>query len=177
MMISPEGRSMTTIATRSIIRAALLSATLAFAASPHLAIAQSGSAGGSIGNTDKTLSGSRKVVRESAPARPSRASRSEPRERRSTRRSSGGGDSFDGAWLVASVGRPCGAASEAVLISSGRIVGQYTSGRVTANGQATGSGSSGGVSWTSSGKFSGRRGSGTFRRSDGCVGTWTASKQ
>lgn len=170
---------MTTIATRSIIRAALLSATLAFAASPHLAVAQSGSAGGSIGNTDKTLSGSRKVVRESAPSRPARTGRSESHERRSAKRSSrtSGGDNFDGAWLVASVGRPCGAASEAVLISSGRIVGQYTSGRVTASGQATGSGSSGGVSWTSSGKFSGRRGSGTFRRSDGCVGTWTASKQ
>ena len=167
---------MTTIALRPIVSAALLSTVLAFSALPQLAVAQSGSAGGSIGNTDKTLSGSRKVIRESAPARPSRASRSEPRERRSTRRSSGG-DSFDGAWLVASVGRPCGAASEAVLISSGRIVGQYTSGRVTANGQATGSGSSGGVSWTSSGRFSGRHGSGTFRRSDGCVGTWTASKQ
>lgn len=170
---------MTTIAPRSIVSAALLSAVLAFSALPQLAAAQSGSAGGSIGNTDKTMSGSRKAVRESAPARPSRAGRSESRERRSTRRSSGGGsgDHFDGAWLVASVGRPCGAASEAVLISSGRIVGQYTSGRVSAGGQASGSGSSGGVSWTSTGRFSGRHGAGTFRRSDGCVGTWTASKQ
>jgi hypothetical protein len=34
-----------------------------------------------------------------------------------------------------------------------------------------------GVSVTSSGHLSGRNGSGAFRRSDGCNGTWTASKQ
>jgi hypothetical protein len=33
------------------------------------------------------------------------------------------------------------------------------------------------LSWSSSGRFSGSSGSGTFRRSDGCSGTWTASKQ
>jgi hypothetical protein len=169
---------MTLTISRSIVRVALLAVTLPAAALPQLAAAQSGSAGGSIGNTDKAVTGSRKAVREAEPSRPARASRSEPRERRSARRSTGSSaDNFDGAWLVASVGRPCGAASEAVLISSGRLVGQYTSGRVSASGQASGAGAAGGVSWTSSGRFSGRHGSGTFRRSDGCAGTWTASKQ
>jgi hypothetical protein len=56
-------------------------------------------------------------------------------------------------------------------------LGQYSSGQVSPNGTATGSGASGGVTWTSFGHLSGRGGSGTFQRSDGCVGSWTASKQ
>jgi hypothetical protein len=35
----------------------------------------------------------------------------------------------------------------------------------------------GGITYTGAGRLSGRNGSGTFRRSDGCSGTWTASKQ
>jgi len=160
-----------------VARSALLSAALAFVAAPNLACAQSGSAGGSIGNDEKSLSGTRKAVREAEPSRPPRASRREPRDSHRAARRSGGGGSVDGAWAVTSIGRPCGAGSEAIVITSGRIVGQFTNGHVSPSGAATGAGASGGVSWTSSGRFSGRHGSGSFRRSDGCVGTWTASKQ
>lgn len=44
---------------RAFCEAALLSAALAIVAVPGMARAQSGSAGGSIGNDEKSLSGSR----------------------------------------------------------------------------------------------------------------------
>ncbi|MCG6203180.1 hypothetical protein LPW26_00900 [Rhodopseudomonas sp. HC1] len=143
---------------------------------PNLAGAQSGSAGGSLGDGEKSLSGSRapRSVESPAPVRPRKPAREKPRAARS---GGGGGATFDGAWAVVSVGRPCGGASEAIVISGGRFAGQYTSGQVSPSGQTSGAGSANGISWTSSGRFSARSGSGTFRRSDGCVGTWTASKQ
>ncbi|MGP9811861.1 hypothetical protein ACTZWT_10150 [Rhodopseudomonas sp. NSM] len=170
---------------RSVTRAALLSAALTIVCLPGSAAAQSGSAGGSIGNTEKSLSGSRATPRTVEPAaRPARRSKPAAAPARPAARKSGGGGSggggggnFDGAWSVSSVGTPCGGATEAIVITSGRIIGQYTSGRVAPNGSTTGAGSANGISWTSSGRFSARSGSGSFRRSDGCVGRWTASKQ
>lgn len=154
-------------------RAALLGFALGLLIQP--ASAQSGSAGGSLGDGEKSLSGSRapRSVESSSPARPRKPARDKPR----AARSGGGGASFDGAWAVVSVGRPCGGASEAIVISGGRFAGQYTSGTVAPSGQTSGAGSANGISWTSSGRFSVHSGSGTFRRSDGCVGAWTASKQ
>lgn len=160
---------------RTAARCALLSVALAVVV-PAMAAAQSGSAGGSIGNDSQSLSGTRKARTVEPEDRGE--SRARPREpRRPARRESGGGGSIEGAWAVASVGRPCGAGTEAIVISSGRIIGQFTNGHVSPSGQATGAGASNGVSWTSTGRFSGRQGSGSFRRSDGCVGSWTATKQ
>jgi hypothetical protein len=166
---------------RYLVKAALLSATLAVVALPGAAHAQSGSAGGSIGNDEKSLSGTRQAPRAVEPSKPARRGKPEAEElRRASRKSGGvgnGGGNFDGAWAVSSVGTPCGSAAETVVISSGRIEGQYSSGQVSPNGSATSSGSGGGITWNSSGRFSARSGSGSFRRSDGCVGSWTASKQ
>ncbi|WP_041798845.1 hypothetical protein [Rhodopseudomonas palustris] len=168
---------------RFVTRAALLSAAFAVVGLPGPAGAQSGSAGGSIGNTEKSLSGTRATPRTVEPAKPARRSKPAAETTRPAARKSGGGGAgagggnFDGAWSVASVGTPCGGATEAIVITSGRIIGQYTSGRVAPNGATTGAGSANGISWTSSGRFSARSGSGSFRRSDGCVGRWTASKQ
>jgi hypothetical protein len=148
---------------------------------PSTAFAQSGSAGGSIGNDEKSLSGSREVPRTAEPATPARRGTPDAEEpRRALRKSAGGGNgggNFDGAWIFSSVGTPCGAASEAAVITSGRILGQYGTGQVSSNGSATGIGAAGGITWRSIGRLSARGGSGTFRRSDGCVGTWTAAKQ
>jgi hypothetical protein len=158
---------------------ALLTA-LAIAVSPGTAFAQSGSAGGSIGNDEKSLSGSRSVE----PERPARRSRPQAEEPRSSapRRSGGGGGggggggNFDGAWAVVSVG--CGGTStSAVVVTSGRIIGEGLSGTVSANGSAHSVGNYNGITVISSGHVSGRSGSGTFRRSDGCVGSWTSAKQ
>jgi hypothetical protein len=167
---------------RSLVETILLAALLAFVAFPDTARAQSGSAGGSIGNDEKSLSGSRETPRAVEPSKParSRTQEAEP-PRRAARKSGsdggGGGGSFDGAWVVVAVGAPCGSSSERIVISSGRIAGEMTNGQVSPNGSTTGAGSAGGVSWTSSGRFSGRGGSGSFVRSDGCTGRWTASKQ
>jgi len=161
-------------------RTSVLAALLLALAAPS-ALAQSGSAGGSIGNDEKSLSGPRQ---DSSPARSAEpapsARRSKPaEEQRSSSRGGGGsgGGSFDGAWSVTSVG--CGGSSSgATVVTSGRVVGQGVSGTVSANGSVRTFGQGeGGITYTGAGRLSGRSGSGTFRRSDGCSGTWTASKQ
>jgi hypothetical protein len=161
---------------RHLIKAVLLSATLAIVALPGLARAQSGSAGGSIGNDEKSLSGSRETPRAAEPSKPARRSKTETEAPSRAPRNSGGGD-IDGAWILTSVGTPCGSSTDAVVISSGRMVGQYGTSQVSPNGGVSGIGSAGSLSWTMSGRFSGRSGSGTFRRSDGCAGSWTGAKQ
>jgi hypothetical protein len=167
---------------RYLTKAALLSATLAIVALPGLARAQSGSAGGSIGNDEKSLSGSRekpRAVESSKPARRAKPDSDEPRRasRRSGGEGSGGGGGFDGSWVAVAVGTPCGSSTERFVISGGRISGDLSSGSVSPNGATRTGGSVQGLSWTSTGRFSARSGSGSFVRSDGCTGRWTASKQ
>ena len=99
-----------------------------------LAHAQSGSAGGSIGNDEKSLSGSR------APESSKAARRSEPeadKPRRAGRKSGGGGgDNFDGAWIVSGVGVTCqGTSSNAVVVTSGKIIGETARGTVSPDGR------------------------------------------
>ena len=153
--------------------------TIAFGTGP--ALAQSGSAGGSIGNDEKSLSGSREAPRSVEPQKPARRSKPEAEEPRRASRPSGGGGggdgNFDGSWVAVAVGTPCGSSSERFVVSGGRISGELSSGSVSPNGATRSGGSAGGLSWTSSGRFAGRSGSGSFARSDGCSGRWTASKQ
>jgi hypothetical protein len=167
---------------RYFVKAALLSVTIATVAMPDLARAQSGSAGGSIGNDEKSLSGSRQAPRTVERARPARRSKPEAVEpRRASRKSGGnaggGGGNFDGAWVLTSVGNSCASSTDTVVITSGRMVGQYGTAQVSPNGSVSGVGSAGSLSWTMSGRFSGRSGGGSFRRSDGCTGSWSGSKQ
>ncbi|MGE9010236.1 hypothetical protein ACO2JO_16750 [Leptospira interrogans] len=164
---------------RYLAKAALLSATLAIVALPEMARAQSGSSGGSIGNDEKSLSGSRATPRAVEPAKPARRSKPEAEAPRRAPRSSGGGGAgnLDGAWVLTSVGTPCGSSTDTVVVSGGKMVGQYGTAQVSPNGSVSGVGSAGSLSWTMSGRFSGRSGGGSFRRSDGCIGSWTGSKQ
>jgi hypothetical protein len=140
------------------------------------ALAQSGSVGGSIGKGDKSISGSQEPARALPQQQPAA-----PRAKASSRASSGGGGgggNFDGAWAVSAVGVTCqGGSQSAVVVTSGRIIGQGVSGQVSANGTVSTVGNSNGITIISSGKLSGRSGSGTFRQSDGCTGRWTAMKQ
>lgn len=160
---------------RFIVKAALLSAIVAL---PDMARAQSGSAGGSIGNDEKSLSGSRTTPRAVEPEKPARRSKPEAEApRRAPRSSGGGGGNLDGAWVLTSVGTPCASSTDTVVVTSGRMVGQYGTGQVSSNGSVSGTGSAGSLSWTMSRRFSGRSGGGSFRRSDGCAGSWTGSKQ
>lgn len=147
------------------------------------ALAQSGSAGGSIGNDEKSLSGSREKPRSAEPSKAARRANPDSDEpRRASRRSGGegsggGGGNFDGSWVAVAVGTPCGSSTERFVISGGRISGDLSSGSVSPNGATRTGGSVQGLSWTSTGRFSARNGSGSFVRSDGCTGRWTASKQ
>jgi hypothetical protein len=147
------------------------------------AVAQSGSAGGSIGNEEKSLSGSREAPRAVQSSKPARRSKPESEEpRRASRKSGGergsaGGGNFDGAWVAVAVGTPCGSSTERFVVSGGRISGELSSGSISPNGATRSGGSVQGLSWTSTGRFAGRTGSGSFVRSDGCTGRWTASKQ
>jgi len=141
-----------------------------------LAIAQSGSSGGSIGNDEKSLSGSR----SGESAKPARRSQSEPDEpRRASRKSGGGGgNNFDGAWIVNAVGVTCqGTSSNAVVVTSGKIIGQTARGTVSPDGAVYGTSTGNGITVITTGRLSGRSGGGTFRQSDGCTGRWTAAKQ
>ena len=161
---------------------ALFSLLTSITLAPGLALAQSGSAGGSIGNDEKSLSGSREAPRSVNTERPARRSKPEAEEpRRASRKSSGGGGggggNFDGAWVVNSVGNPCGSATTAIVVTSGKIIGDGLSGHVSPSGAASSVGNYGSITVISSGHFSGRGGSGTFKRSDGCTGTWAVSKQ
>jgi hypothetical protein len=170
-------------AMRRRIMIVLLGSSLAVAIGPAMVLAQSGSAGGSIGNDEKSLSGSRQAPRSVESERPARRSKPEAEEpRRSAPRRSGGGGggggNFDGAWVVVSVGTTCsGSSTTAVVVSSGKIIGQGLSGTVSPNGAASSVGNYDGITVISSGHVSGRSGSGSFKRSDGCVGRWTSSKQ
>lgn len=163
---------MSNAASRTVGLAALL-----LALSAPSVLAQSGSAGGSIGNDEKSLSGSRSD-RSAEPAPSARRSKPTAEERSSPRRSGSGGGSgsFDGAWIVTSVG--CGGStSGAVVVSSGKVIGEGVSGTVSSSGSVSTHGQGQGVTFTGAGRLSGRSGSGTWRRSDGCGGTWTSAKQ
>jgi len=161
-------------------------ACLSISIAPKLASAQAGSAGGSIGNDDKSVSGSRSAPRSvEEPERPARPSREDTNEslrasRKSGSAGSGGVGSFDGSWAVLLVGGPMchGTASGSVVISGGTILGEgIATGRVSTSGASYTAGRTReGISYTTSGHLSGRSGSGVFRRSDGCTGRWTASR-
>ena len=157
---------------------ALLSLFVSVASGSGVAQAQSGSAGGSIGNDEKSLSGSREAPRATeAPARRNKSEAEEPR-RASRKSGGGGGNSFDGAWIVSSVGVTCsGTSSNAVVVTSGKIIGQTARGTVSPDGGVYGTSTGNGITVITTGRLSGRSGGGTFRQSDGCTGRWTAAKQ
>lgn len=138
----------------------------------QLRIAQSGSMGGSIGNREKSLSGTREVDNE----RPTQHSKPKRNQREAPTRRSGGGGNFDGVWTV--VSRGCsGAGTGSITVAGGRIVGQGVSGSISANGaiRSVVNLGNGGVS-IGSGHARGRTASGVYRQTDGCSGRFTAVK-
>ncbi|MCO5129104.1 MAG: hypothetical protein M9932_00890 [Xanthobacteraceae bacterium] len=139
----------------------------------QIRLAQSGSMGGTIGNREKSLSGSRGGESE----RPAQHSKPRGQRETPTRRSGGsGGGNFDGAWTVSSVGCS-GAGVGTVVVSSGRLIGQGVSGSISPNGTINSVTNVGnGVRSFGSGRASGRRASGIYRQTDGCTGRFTAVK-
>ena len=166
---------------RDVVRHSTLIALLAlFVSVASGVLAQSGSVGGSIGNDEKSLSGSREPPPPpEAPARRSKPDAEEPRGAvRKSGGGGGGGNSFDGAWIVSSVGVTCsGTSSNAVVVTSGKIIGQTARGTVSPDGKVYGTSTGNGIRVITVGRLSGRTGGGKFRQSDGCTGRWTAAKQ
>lgn len=85
------------------------------------------------------------------------------------------------AWRRSRVGplpaSPCRSGTAAIVVTSGKIIGEGIRETVSPSGAASAVSNYGNMRVISSGRFSGRSGSGRFKRSDGCVGTWAVSKQ
>src|SRR5262245_60708204 len=113
-----------------------LAAALLLQLSAVPALAQ-GSAGGSIGKQDKSISGD-----QDGGARWTSREREKPsRSERSSMRGGGGGGSgsFDGQWASASFGRTCPEkTTSTVIISGGNMVSEGFSGRVSGSGAVSG---------------------------------------
>jgi hypothetical protein len=84
--------------------------------------------------------------------------------------------SFDGRWIFTSAGCPK-TGSLPATIRKGRIIVRGGSGMVDPDGTLHSVGAGGGMTLTAVGQLSGNNGSGTFNRSDGCVGSWIAIKR
>ncbi|MEH2469573.1 hypothetical protein V1281_001179 [Nitrobacteraceae bacterium AZCC 2161] len=152
-----------------------LTIALVIALGPNAAHTQ-GSAGGSIGNDDKAVSGSRpeRAVTREAPARRSRQTEEPPR--RASRRSGGGGGNFDGNWTVTASPGCAASGTGTVVMSGSRVSGQGISGTVSPNGATRTVGYIDSITIVSSGRITGTTSSGVYRQSDGCSGTWRGMK-
>jgi hypothetical protein len=83
---------------------------------------------------------------------------------------------FDGVWTVVS-SPGCGlVARSAVQVVHGRIIGERVTGSVDAAGNVHTVARGGGVSVISKGRTSPTSGSGTYKVSNGCTGTWVSRK-
>jgi hypothetical protein len=151
--------------------------------SSSTALAQ-GSAGGSIGNDDKSVSGSRSAPRAVEPDRSSTPAprRSKPdadAPRQATRKSGGGGGgNFDGTWSYVGVGTTCqGTGAGSFTVSGSRVSLAGGSGSMSPGGGITSSSvGADGVRVTATGRLSGNSGGGSYTRGDGCAGNWTANR-
>lgn len=151
---------------RLVLRASVVAVLLLLGWGCATCFAQ-GSSGGSIGNDDKSVSGTRNIE-------PERRGTSEPEVRRAPARG-GGVSRFDGAWMFVVVG--CGSGNVAGVIAGGRLSVPNGGGSVGPSGALRAVAAANGLTTVASGHLSGAGGGGVFSRSDGCAGRWTAMKQ
>jgi hypothetical protein len=132
-----------------------------------------GSIGGTIGKTEKSVSG----TQSSEPERPARGSRPASSARQTPAQGDGGNvSSFDGTWAFTATG--CGAGTRQGVISGGRISIGDGGGRVSAGGAMRVSFTTmTGLTQVAVGRLSRATGTGTYSRPNGCAGSWTATKQ
>ena len=83
---------------------------------------------------------------------------------------------FDGKWIFTSAGCT-NTGSLPATIRRGKIIVKGGSGFVEPDGTLHSVGAGGGLTLTAIGTLSGNTGSGTFNRSDGCIGSWIAIKR
>jgi hypothetical protein len=83
---------------------------------------------------------------------------------------------FDGKWIFTGAGCP-NSGSVPAVIRNGKIVVRGGAGFVEPDGALHSVGAGGGMTLTAVGSLTGNTGSGTFNRSDGCVGSWIAIRR
>jgi hypothetical protein len=83
---------------------------------------------------------------------------------------------FDGQWTFTGAGCPNSGSVPAKIVG-GRIFVRGGSGQVDPDGTLHSVGAGNGMTLTAVGRLSGNTGSGTFNRSDGCIGRWIAIKR
>lgn len=156
---------------RFVARALVLAALLTVGWSCSDGFAQ-GSAGGIVGKTGKSVSGS-----ESAEPPPVQTHKRAPAARPAPAREGGANiAAFNGTWTFVATG--CGAGMKQGVISGGRIRIGDGGGTVSASGAMRCSFTTvSGVTQVAVGRLSGATGAGTYSRPNGCSGSWTASKQ
>jgi hypothetical protein len=179
-MFGPLGREQAVTdmtVSRTTMKSALLATLLIVDCGGSAAWSQ-GSTGGSLGNDNKSLSGSSPEPRATAPARRERSEQRAAPSRRGSSDGSGDVSRFDGTWAIMLVGRSGACAgkttSTTFTISGGRA---GNGGRVSPSGVFQGTGNTDGVGAIMNGRLSGRSGSGTMSTTNGCTLRWTASKQ
>jgi uncharacterized caspase-like protein len=103
------------------------------------------------------------------------------REAEQPRGSDGRGESnFDGTWAYTGIGTNCPGSGSGTLVIAGGVVSSKNGhgiGRVSPDGSyRAASVGADGVPLTATGRMSGKSGSGSYRRADGCNGRWAAKK-
>jgi len=161
------------LAGKSAIKPLCFLIAIAFLLEPSTALAQAGSTGGNIGKQDKSVSGG-----QDESARPRAAKKVPPKQSRSApARAQPGPSAASGAWKGVSTGSCIPDWSWTLEITSeGTISGNSISGHVSRGGAASGTVVSGGTTYSFAGHFGSSVGSGTWKRPDGCSGTWTGTK-
>jgi len=88
----------------------------------------------------------------------------------------GDNQNFDGIWIFTSAGCPYTGTLPATIVG-GKIYIRGGSGQIDPDGTLHSVGAGNGMTLTAVGQMTASTGSGTFNRSDGCVGSWIAIKR
>jgi hypothetical protein len=168
----PEERPMTDAARRaklvskSAVKSQWLLVASALLFGAHPACAQGGSAGGTIGQPNKSISSGQDVSARSLPVKKPKPSGS-----------ASGTLAAVGTWNGVSTGGCIPNWSWTLQVSSeGIITGSGTTGRVGRGGAGNGTMTVLGKDYHFAGHFGPKEGSGTWKRTDGCTGSWTGTK-
>ena len=146
---------------------------IALLLAPNGALAQAGSTGGNVGKQDKSVSGGQD---ESAKPHATRKASPKPSRTAPARREAGP-PAASGSWKGVSTGHCIPDWSWMLAIGSdGIISGSGTTGHVGRGGAGSGIMTVLGRSYNFVGHFGASAGSGTWKRADGCSGTWTGTK-
>ena len=148
-----------------------LLAILIFLAGSSFAFGQAGSIGGTIGKTDKSVTGAE------APRKIQTTKKSLPRAHTGSPSRRGGRDGdvakYDGAWTAVISPGCAHSGTLAITVSGGRIKGFGMSGTISPTAAFRTVGLDGTVT---SGRITGNRASGSYREPDGCSGSIRAIK-